>query len=136
MNISNPENPTTKSGGKQARNLSYEEALTYFDEEAQIVASELGLEGSANWYFCDRYVESKMKDWYCDEPLMEGTYDGITYLIFWLGGAPHLMVLDSPLTQKFELCSPCVPNACDGGNPDEDGHEGYDVPEDWIRKEV
>jgi len=66
-----------------------------------------------------------------DEPVIEGEHEGVKYGINWLGGAPMLWVFESPHTGYFKLCSPCVPNACDGDNPNATGYEGYDVPESW-----
>ncbi len=70
-----------------------------------------------------------------DEPVIEGECQGIKYRISWLGGAPLLWVFESPFKQFFDLCSPCVPNACNGDNPNPDGYEGYAVDPEWLEQE-
>lgn len=67
-----------------------------------------------------------------DEPTHEGIYQDVHYRTTWLGGALHVFILQSPWIEKFKLCSPCVPNACDGGASDYNGEEGYAVPLSWI----
>lgn len=66
-----------------------------------------------------------------DEDSFEGVCEGIKYGLSTLGGAYLLWVYESPLTSTFRLCSPCVPNACNGDQPDPAGYEGYDIPQDW-----
>ncbi len=70
----------------------------------------------------------------CDEAIIGGTYEGVTYQTTWLGGAQMLWVFESPLVQYFHLCSPCVPGACNGNEPTNnlDGHLGYAVPPTWL----
>lgn len=83
----------------------------------------------------DEYIESRLERFsdlcQIDEPIIEGVYEGVTYHISWLGGAPLVWVFESPYVTKADLCSPCVPNAgsLDSLNPD--GYECYDVPPDW-----
>lgn len=69
-----------------------------------------------------------------DEPIIEGTYQGVNYRTTWLGGAQLLWVFKSSIIGHFRLCSPCVPNACDGDSPTPraDGFCGYAVPPDWL----
>lgn len=69
----------------------------------------------------------------CDEPTIEGIYEGVKYQVTWLGGAGLLIVMESPHTGMFALCSPCVPNACSIGQ--EGDYEGYDVPKEWRTEE-
>lgn len=134
-----------------------ESALDLATEEAQIVASEI----DPNMYETDRemfienyldqkgfgwdYVEQQLERWsdmyQSEEPTIEGEYDGVTYRISWLGGAPLLWVLEGPTGFADRLCSPCVPNAADldRGFSDEKvdncQHECYVVPQDWLAKE-
>ena len=71
----------------------------------------------------------------CCEFVPDGTpfeYEGLTVGVSLLGGAPMLWVYKSPHTTKARLCSPCVPNAGDLDNTDEDGYETYTVPDDWV----
>lgn len=70
-----------------------------------------------------------------EEPTIEGECEGVKYAISWLGGAPLLWVFESPVIGRFDLCSPCVPNACSIESPNDSGYEGYTVPDDWIHKE-
>lgn len=84
------------------------------------------------------YVSTRMEresDFQIDEPIIEGHDDDVSYQITWLGGAPLVWVLKSPHLGKFRLCSPCVPNACDGDNPTEDGYEGYAAPASWFNED-
>lgn len=74
-------------------------------------------------------------NYYDDEPSHEFDIDGVQGMTTHMGGALMVWVFHSPLTARFRLCSPCVPNGCDGGSPDPDGYEGYTVPEDWFYKE-
>lgn len=71
--------------------------------------------------------------WQIDEPEIEGVYEGVTYRIGWLGGAPLLWVLKGPMTYVRSLCSPCVPNAADlDSGFDQNGFLTYTVPQDWV----
>ena len=84
----------------------------------------------------------------CDEPTYEGETDGIKWVVTWLGGAPHLTVLESPYYGVGRECSPCVPNALCSSTitaifSDEDaagchasvagGVYGYALPTTWLR---
>lgn len=67
------------------------------------------------------------------ESLVEGEYEGVSYISSWLGGALNFFILHSPfVTDKANRASPCVPNC---GILDElDGDvTSYDVPPDWRR---
>lgn len=149
--------------GPHSRDLSYEAALEelkadggrQYDEwleDAEVAASELDANMSPNerHRFIERFFKSKnssadredfISGWVeemaqnisIDEPTIEGTFDGVSYRISWLGGAPGGFILASPYTARFRLCSPCVPGACDLGFPDPEGFLGYDVPPDWKR---
>lgn len=79
------------------------------------------------------------EDNYLDESHLEGataTIDDVTFEVFLLGGAYHLMILNSPVWGYFEPCSPCVPNAGDLSSPDPDGIRTYSVPHTWLQEEV
>ncbi len=67
-----------------------------------------------------------------EEPTIEGVYEGVTYIISYLGGAPIVWIIESPLIGHFYLCSPCCPGACNGGSRNSKGLMGYDVPPDWL----
>lgn len=147
--------------GPQARDLSYaaalEELRSELDTEANAIEAEvrdnladanhdatpeyidfcieaayLRLGYSDREDYIETLLESRAEGIEIDEPEIEGTLDGVSYRIGWLGGAPLLWVLESPYTATFRLCSPCVPNACNADSPDPDGYEGYTVPEDWL----
>lgn len=81
-----------------------DEVLAYLDVE--LTAEEL----------MDTALVNGMQDTiYCnDEPNYEGETDGIKWCVTWLGGAPHLTVLESPYYGVGEECSPCLPNAVNG----------------------
>lgn len=97
----------------------------------------------------DDYVNQKLEQfsdcWSCDEPTIEGEYEGVKYRISWLGGAPLLWVIEGPTGYASSLCSPCVPGAADldsgitwgqslpaGSQPDRDCYLCYVVPRDWL----
>lgn len=72
------------------------------------------------------------EDWYCDEPYVEGEYQGVKYGISWLGGAPLLWIYKSDyITDSAAMCSPCCPNAGDLDNEGE--YTCYTIPDDWRR---
>lgn len=83
----------------------------------------------------DERVEARIEGIYINEPTIEGEYEGVKYMISWLGGAPLLWVFYSPYTGSYARCSPCVPGAGDLETPDEFGIQCYDVPPDWRRKD-
>ena len=83
----------------------------------------------------DEIVERRAEFIEIDEPTIEGEYEGVKYMISWLGGAPLLWVFRSPFTGSYAQCSPCVPGAGDLETPDEYGVVCYDVPPDWRRDE-
>ena len=58
-------------------------------------------------------------------------YEGVTGRYSMLGGAPLIFVYDSPHITKANLCSPCVPNAGNLDDVDEDGVDCYNVPKEW-----
>jgi len=94
------------------------------------------------------FLEAAADDYINDEPIYEGETDGIKWRTSWLGGAPHLIVLESPYYGVGQVCSPCVPNALNGSTVqsifrDEDaagchasvagGIYGYALPTTWLR---
>lgn len=89
--------------------------------------------------FDDAYEDamSELEDWYDDEPVHYGVSfhekGDIVYRTVWLGGALLLCIEQSPLRGTFAACSPCLPGALDGDTPGD--YEGFDIPEDWKRKE-
>lgn len=46
-------------------------------------------------------------------PVIQGSYEGVTYQIGWLGGAPLLTVVDGPLGFASSLCSPLRAGRCE-----------------------
>lgn len=98
--------------GRQARDLSY--------EEAQIAWAEL-----------DGYNAPEEFEYECEEPIITGTYEGVTYCTSWLGGALHFFIYQSPIIEKGRPCSPCVPLALDLGSVGKGNYEGYGVPQGW-----
>lgn len=85
--------------------------------------------------YVEQSVENRAANIQIEEPEIEGEYEGVKYRISWLGGAPLVWVLESPEVGLFDLCSPCVPGACDCDFPNSDGYLGYTVPETWLAKE-
>ena len=122
-------------------------------EEAHIAAAETGADREPGYdpdTFFERYCEKHEIDsdldtfvdtWLerfsdccqIEEPTIEGVYEGISYAILWLGGAPIVYITHSPhVVRVGSRCSPCVPGAgdLDSGLAD-DGYECYGIPPDW-----
>lgn len=133
LNRLNPDLAHNLMYGTQATNLTYEAWEENTRKDCEIEASELGfVPGSSDWEdFIDSRLEDASESYTVDEEDFEGEYEGVKYGISWLGGAPLLWVFESPFKGTFDLCSPCVPNACNGDNPSPDGEEGYATPDDW-----
>ena len=112
-------------------NLSYQEA---YAEIAAKVWKDV-LYGEIKFDDAEEEIERRTEDLQIEEPIIEGTYEGVTYRTSWLGGALHFFIFDSPCINRYALCSPCVPNAGDLDSPDIDGVETYDVHPDWRREE-
>ena len=102
--------------------------------EARIDAAFERLGYDSKEDYIEYRVEREMENAHIDEPTIEGEYEGVQYHISWLGGAPLLWVFQSPLIGRFNLCSPCVPNACDLSSPNPLGYEGYTIPSDWLQE--
>lgn len=122
--------------GSQATDLSFKQweedmKATYEDwrQEAMenlpdALEGYIEIESSETWApSADNYIQ--------DEPLISGVLDGVNYQVFWLGGAPHIMVFDSPHQTLCYPCSPCVPNAGDLTKENEGTITAYTVPSDW-----
>jgi hypothetical protein len=135
LNNINPDVAQELFYGPQAHDESHRRAMKELEEEARKDAGYRVEDGALESEDVEDWVEAQVErcseDLQIEEPLIEGTLEGVEYQITWLGGAPLLWVFESPHKSTFRLCSPCVPNACDGDSPDENGHEGYDIPEDW-----
>lgn len=121
--------------GYGAVDLSYKAAMEELDAEIGREADRLIETGELqaedrDWYV-DRETDKRRDDIQIDEPTIEGNYQGVHYQISWLGGAPLLVVFESPFKGRFQLCSPCIPNAVSLESPRDVGAEGYDVPPDW-----
>jgi|GEM_PF-2170210 len=174
MNSIDPDVANELWYGPGAVDMSYEnacaearkEAAREFDnllESAEVAAYEIdpGMSDSEREAFIERWFEEAGEfhdqeafvdarvDYFgdqcqIDEPVIEGKYEGIDYMIDWLGGAPLLWVFEGPIGWANELCSPCVPNAAnlDGGfgtgevADDCRVYPCYVIPRDWLAKEV
>lgn len=116
--------------GPQAVDLTYNACVAELEAE---IRRDLEVDGEVDEDEFQARFEREV-DWItCDEPTIEGVYQGVKYQVTWLGGVPLLFVLESPHTGMFALCSPCVPNACSIGQAGD--YEGYDVPKDWRNEE-
>ena len=116
-------------------NVSEDDAIGDLRVEICIEADERGFDDDRDredWE--ERQFEERVEGIQIEEPTIKGECDGVKYMISWLGGAPLLWVFESPFTGRFDLCSPCVPNACNLNSPNPGGYEGYTVPADWLRK--
>lgn len=114
--------------------ISYKNALEEFRSEVR--AELLGSEPDVDPDDIEDMIDSRC-EWFepqIDEPTIEGEYEGVKYMISWLGGAPLLWVFRSPYTGSYAQCSPCVPGAGDLETPDEYGVVCYDVPKTWRRE--
>lgn len=134
-----------------------DEAVARFEqlmEEAELTATETDprMSGTEREAFVEKYMDARDVPWdyvdqelekfascyQCDEPVIEGIYEGVSYQVSWLGGAPHLWVLGGPRAFCRSLCSPCIPNAADLDSgfvydaDDEHPYECYGVPADWL----
>jgi hypothetical protein len=69
-----------------------------------------------------------------DEEIREYHTDEEHYIMDWLGGAQMIWALKSPVLTKVNLCSPCVPNAGNLEDPNEEGYECYAVEPDYFDK--
>jgi len=104
----------------------------YMEDEVESAYNRLG------YVDRDDYIETRLEnesDFQIEEPTLAGTCEGVRYEISWLGGAPLLWVLESPIISKARLCSPCCPNAGDLNSLDDDGYECYGIPADWYAKD-
>ena len=122
--------------------MSYKAALEELREEiTKDVENENDDRGDDPWTIeemadeVDRRLERAAEHIEIDEPTIAGEYEGVSYTISWLGGAPLVWIFESPVTGKYARCSPCVPGAGDLDTPDENGIECYDVPADWRRND-
>lgn len=118
----------------EGRNVSEDEAIEDLRREIASEAAERGFEDDTDredWE--EREFEERVEGIQIEEPTIQGECDGVKYMISWLG-APLLWVFESPFTGTFDLCSPCVPNACNLSSPNPDGYEGYTVPADWLKE--
>ena len=78
-------------------------------------------------------VETQSDNIQIEEPNIEGECEGVHYTITWLGGAPLLMVFESPHIANHGLCSPCLPNC--GDIEAEGDYECYTIPESWLAED-
>ena len=83
----------------------------------------------------DDFIYAVDENYEYDEPQAEFEHEGIKVVFSYLGGAPLVIVTESPCIAIAELCSPCVPNAGNLDSKDPDGEECYDVPVDWYAKD-
>lgn len=156
--------------GPGARNLSEEEAIAEVRAQAQrefeghaedagIAAAETGADREVgydpeDWLYhyldsrklptdLESYIDNAIEhaDLQIEEPTTEGVYEGVSYRISWLGGAPLLWITEGPVGMAESLCSPCVPNAADLDSGFVYGDDGskyccYVLPRNWAAAEV
>lgn len=112
-----------------AYHMSDREHESFVDAAAQKAYAKLGYEDR------DGFIAARLADetehLTIEEPVFEGTHDGVDWRTAWLGGAQLLWALRSPVVGRFQPCSPCAPGAADLDTPCPDGIEGYDVPAGW-----
>lgn len=111
----------------QATDVAFEEYLQSESAIERRAAAEAG-----NFNFDGLALRDRLQQgWECDEPVVEGEYEGVHYRSSWLGGALNFFILKSPyVTERARRASPCVPNA--GILDTLDGSvTAYDVPAGW-----
>ena len=104
----------------------------YMENEVEAAYNRLGYDDRDD--YIDTRLELESERIKVEEPTLAGICEGVRYEISWLGGAPLLWVLESPVISKARLCSPCCPNAGDLNSLDDDGYECYGIPADWYAK--
>lgn len=116
--------------GPRAENMGFRLACEEL-EDALWMVCDGGMSNRAIKNLIEYATDLLNDEWEDEEPIHAGTLDGVTYRTSWCGGALHVWVLYSPISGRYALCSPCVPNAGNLDRPDEDGELTYDVPEYW-----
>ncbi len=101
-----------------------------WDREVEAAYNRLGFDDRED--FIESSLGREMDGYYCEEPKTAFEYQGVTGRTTWLGGAMLVWIFDSPNVSTFDLCSPCVPGACELDSPNPDGYTGYTVPNDWL----
>lgn len=113
------------------KNIDEEYAMQQAYLDARSEAQDAAVEAGETFDEDEFEAEWECPDLQIDEPTIRGLYEGVDYMISWLGGAPLLHIFDSPYRFFGNLCSPCIPNAVNfdsGPGP----YEGYGVPPDWL----
>jgi len=101
-------------------NLSYESAWEEYKTEHGLTEDSDDIDEQ----------QQEFADGYCgDEDIYSAVIDGVT-----VQTSSHfgLWVFHSPAIVTARLCSPCVPNCGDLDSLDENGHECYGVPSEWL----
>lgn len=118
-------------------NVSEKEAIKEFSDDIrnELEALNEGLEPLGEDDI-QAEIEKRLEkeEFDCEEPYIEGSYEGVKYGIRWLGGAPLLWVYFSPFVGRHAQCSPCIPGAGNLDTPLDAGFECYDVPSEWRNK--
>ena len=117
----------------QGRDVHWEDAMDDMRAALHRAVEDYVIEYRAkelveDWF--DQIQDYAADSWY-DEPIHEGTMDGVKYRTSWLGGALHVWIFKSPHLDYFQECSPCVPRAGNLNCQDFDGVLAYDVPKEW-----
>lgn len=114
----------------EGRDVHYENAKSDLSDAVRAAARDYLSERAVD-DLVDSACELMSDNFEDDEPVHEFFIDGVRGSTTWLGGALLVWVFESPVITKAKLCSPCVPNAGDLDNRNEDGWTCYDVPADW-----
>ncbi len=116
---------------RHGEDLSWKEAAVEIGNEVNALVEE----GLIDEDDVDREMDERLCDLNIEEPIIEGACEGVLYRTSWLGGALHFWIFESHRIGKYNLCSPCAPNAGNLDCPNENGYECYDVPEGWRENE-
>lgn len=101
------------------------------DGDAFTCWEDLGHDDRDDYIECE--FERRCAEIQIDEPVIEGTCEGVSYMVDWLGGAIVVFILESPVVVMANQCSPCIPGAGDLDHlTDGFGVACYGVPQDWL----
>jgi hypothetical protein len=120
--------------GPNAVDVSYIECLTdHLERVKRDYMADTGYEPNDDQI--EEWSNDFAEQYEAYEPKIEGHLDGVAYTITWLGGAPEVIVLESPVIGYGRPGSPCVPGMAVIPSPSEmkgnEWYEGYTVPLDW-----
>lgn len=113
--------------------LNNGENVSYQEAEKEFIAEFLfEYEGDKLQTDLDEALDMFRDSYHGEEERYTLISEGMSLELSYLGGAPLVWVLSSPVVERARLCSPCCPNAGDLDNKDEGGYETYSLPSEWF----